>query len=84
MPRQSLGLGLVGCVVSSRIRLAAHTAFTTIRWATVRHATYTLATEEVLLGLEAAYALGYRACRADAAQAVGQLVGEHETFLDES
>lgn len=67
----------------SRQRTAAHTAFTTIRWATVRHGTYAIATEEVLLALERVWAMGYSAARSDAAKAVGELLAEHETFLKE-
>lgn len=67
----------------SRQRTAAHAAFTAMRWTTIRHATYTLASEEVILGLEYAWAAGYSAARSDAAKAVGELLAEHETFLEE-
>jgi hypothetical protein len=30
------------------------------------------------------YATGYTACRSDCAQAIGQLLGEHELFLEET
>lgn len=62
----------------TRIRAAAHAAFITMRWATLRHGQYAIASEEVLAGLEHAYRLGYKHARSDAAQAVGELLADHE------
>ena len=80
-------MALVGALVTrrppSRQREIAHRAFTSMRWATVRHANYTIASAEVLAALEWAYAQGYAHCRSDAAQVIGELLPEHELPLDE-
>lgn len=67
----------------TRCRAAAHAAFLTIRWTVRDDGSYSADSERFLEALTHAYRIGYKHARADAAQAVGELLADHELALNE-
>jgi hypothetical protein len=67
----------------NRDRAAAHAAFLTIRWTVRDDGSYSADSGQLLAALEHSYRIGYKHARADAAQAVGELLADHELVLAE-